>query len=215
MKSRIVSFFLLSSLLALFFVSPALSANPSTIGEKMMSAKLFGGKVVLGTIDQIVEKTITVIQIGNDRTDLITTEITKFRKDGRVVNLTGLKVGDRIVASGGLDTDGSFLVNTLVAKTKVLKQIERRSLYGVVEELSEKSFTVKHPSTGKVYEIQVGSQTLFRLNGKKMSFGSLKKGQRVVAMVIIDQAEATGRLILVLPEKTVNPAKEATPAATP
>lgn len=204
--SRIVSNFLILSLV--------LGSTIQAVGLAGFRGTLFGGKALVGIVSQIVEKTITVEQKGATQVEVTTTEVTKFRKGGRKVNLGDLKLGDKLVATGAVSPDGTFLAKSVVVKGKILREFKRKALYGLVEQISKDSFTLRHPNQKILNEVSVNNQTVFRDRGKKIDFGKVGTGQRLVAMVVEEDLGILGaRLVVLLPHPAGSAESQASPSA--
>lgn len=176
------------------------ATKPATKKIKEFKAKLFGGKALLGVVTQIVEKEINLTTKDGLAVTVTTTEVTKFLKGGKRVNLADLKVGDLIVAVGAPDPEGLFLAKTVVARPKPIKVPKKQALWGVVQEVAENSFTLSHPIKDTLEEILVTDKTVFREGKKKSSFAQLTPERKVAVLAIIeDSGEKTARLVALLP----------------
>lgn len=168
---------------------------------RQFNGLLFAGKVLIGTVSQNADKIITVTQKNGTDADIITTEVTKFIKGGRKVGLSGIVVGDSLVAVGASSVDGTFLAKTIVAKSKVLKELKKVPFYGLVNEVGSKSFTLKNKNDGAVTEILVNNQTVIKRLGKKVLLNTMASGQTAVAITIMENnGTYTGKMVQLLDE---------------
>lgn len=213
--------FLISLFLILSFPGLALAASPKDIPTgnginpdearmvKPLIGRLFGGKVFIGNVVSVVNKTITATQADGTSADVVTTEVTKYLKAGRAVNLNGLVPGDQIFALGATASDGTFIAKSVVAKAKVLKTLKKSSYLGTVTGVSDSSFTLKSLVKGEVVEITVNSQTQLKQNGKRIALATLAAGVRVVVIALKeDDGSLTGQMVVVLPTKSAGAATQ-------
>lgn len=172
---------------------------------RQYSGALFAGKVVIGTVTQIDNKVITVTQKDGLEADITTTEVTKFVKGGRKINLTGVVVGDTVVAQGASSVDGTFLAKSIVAKSKVLKELKKVPFYGTIGEVTATSFTIKYGAKEALAEILVNNQTIIRRLGKKVALKTLLPGQRVVVVALVENDGIfTGKMVQLLGGSSAN-----------
>lgn len=173
---------------------------------KPLVGRLFGGKVLVGTVVSVANKIITVNQADGNSVDVVTTEVTKYLKGGRAVNLNGLVTGDQIFALGATASDETFIAKSVVAKAKVLKNLKKSSYIGNVTQVGDSSFTIKSLAKGDVVEIMVNSQTQLKQNGKKVALTTLAAGMRVVAIALKeDDGTLTGEMVVLLPKTPAEP----------
>lgn len=205
-KLLLSSLIILTGVLVLPVASFAQEAGPTDVlpaktvkTPRQFSGNLFGGKVLIGTVSQVADKIITVTQKDGTEADIITTEVTKFIKGGRKVNLSGVTVGDSVVALGASSVDGTFLAKTVVAKSKVLKELKKIPFYGVVNEVGTKSFTLKGAASDTVTEVLVNAQTVIKRLNKKMALNTMAPGQRAVVITLMeDDGTYTGKMVVLL-----------------
>jgi len=205
------------ALLVVPFVSKAQTAEPVVAEElaptgsvlpaktlkvaRQFNGALFGGKVLIGTVRQVADKVITVTQKDGTEADITTTEVTKFSKGGRKVNLAGLSVGDTVFALGASSTDGTFLAKAVVAKSKVLKELKKVPFYGTVGEVGVKSFTLSNQAKDETVEVIVNSTTVIKQAGKKVVLSAIIPGTRAVVIALKeDNGTYTGKMVQLLPE---------------
>lgn len=233
-KKMFASVFAFSALLVLAVSALAQTADPATSNTatgEVLPAKtkavvkaarpftgvLFGNKVLIGTVTLVSGKVITVTQRDGTEADITTTEVTKFVKGGRKINLSGISVGDTVYAVGASSTDGTFLAKSVVAKSRVLKELKKVPFYGSVTEVGTKSFTLVSKSKGQTVEILVNSTTVIKQTGKKVALSSITPGARVVVIALVeDNGTYTGKMVVVLPQVPVGKAEgtESTPSVT-
>lgn len=178
---------------------------------------LFANKVLIGTVTQVSGKVITVTQEGGAEADITTTEVTKFVKGGRKINLSGMSVGDTLYAVGASSTDGTFLAERVVARSKVLKQLKKVPFYGQVTQVGAKSFTLVSKSRGETVEVLVNATTVIKQTGKKVALSAVTPGARVVVIALSeDDGTYTGKMVQILPQVPVGKAEgtESTPSVT-
>lgn len=208
MKNLFAAFLLIFSLsAAALAVSP--NVNPSATAEtkspklaRPFLGQLFGAKVLVGTMTGVADKIITVTQKDGASADITTTEVTKYLKGGRAVSLSSLVNGDQIFALGATSIDGTFIAKSIVAKSKILKDLKKFPYFGSVSQVANSSFTVKNLMTGDEVEIMVNGQTLIKQNGKKILLTALAAGQRVVVIALKeDDGSLIGQMVVVLPTK--------------
>lgn len=206
--------FLTSLFLILSFPGLVLAASPKeTLTEngvnpaeartvKPLVGRLFGGKVLIGSVVSVANKTITVTQADGNNLEILATEITKYSKGGRKINLNSLATGDQLFALGATSTDGTFIARSIVAKSKILKELKKTPYFGAVAEVSTSTFTVKDLVKGGVVEIVVNNQTQIKQGAKKIALANLQPGARVVVIALNeDDGTLTGKMVVVLPTK--------------
>lgn len=192
-------------LLILSFPAAALAVSPTATPSSMVRpflGQLFGSRVLIGTIASVADKIITVTQKDGTSADVVTTEVTKYLKGGRAVNLNSLISGDQIFALGATSVDGTFIAKSVVAKSKILKNLKKIPYFGSVAQVSDASFTIKNIITGDVVEITVNAQTQIKQNGKKILLTNLVADQRVVVIALKeDNGDLIGQMVVALPTK--------------
>lgn len=182
---------------------------------RQFSGNLFAGQILIGTVSQVADKIITVTQKNGTEADIITTEVTKFNKGGRKINLSGVAVGDSVVALGASSIDGTFLSKAIVAKSKVLKELKKVPFFGVVNEVGTKSFTLKNTATNTVTEVLINSQTTIKALNKKAALSTLVPGQRAVIVALVeDDGTYTGKMVVLLND-ALGTSKSNVPENTP
>ncbi|MCL5004035.1 MAG: DUF5666 domain-containing protein [Patescibacteria group bacterium] len=192
--------------------NPAVTSTPPVSTSEQKTVNLFAGKVLLGDLQSISGKVLVVNTDDGAAVSVTATEVTKFYRGGRLAYLSQLTVGDRVAIAGAAATDGTFLAREVVAKSKVLKIINKVALMGVVNQISATSFTIS--SNNQTYEINFNSQTAFEQNGRKVTSAQLLSGATVAAVAIKeDTGVLTGRLVAIMPQTAATP--QATPAAKP
>ena len=168
---------------------------------RAFSGTLFGGKVVIGAVKQVADKIVTVTQRDGTEADVTTTEVTKFTKGGRKVTLSGLAVGDTVYALGASSIDGTFLAKSIIARSKVLKELKKVPFYGVIDEVGAKSFTLTNQTKSETVEITVNSTTVIKQTGKKITLSAVTSGTRAVVIALKeDSGTYTGKMVQLLPE---------------
>ena len=205
-KLLLTSLIVLAGVLMLPVVSLAQATDPTDVlpaktvkTARQFSGNLFAGKVLIGTVSQVADKIITVTQKSGAEADIITTEVTKFIKGGRKVNLSGVAVGDSVVALGASSIDGTFLAKTVVAKSKVLKELKKVPFHGIINEVGAKSFTLKSAPSDTITEVLVNTQTVIKRLNKKVALSTMAPGQRAVVITLMeDNGTYTGKMVVLL-----------------
>ncbi len=205
-KLLLTSLIVLAGVLVMPVISLAQSADPTNVlpaktvkTARQFSGNLFAGQVLIGTVSQVADKIITVTQKNGTEADIITTEVTKFNKGGRKINLISIAVGDSVVALGASSIDGTFLAKAIVARSKVLKELKKVPFYGVVNEVGAKSFTLRSLANDTVTEILVNTQTVIKRLNKKVALSTMVPGQRAVVISLMeDDGTYTGKMVVLL-----------------
>lgn len=182
-------------------VSPSESAEKAKMIRELINKSTSKNekKIINGVIQNIVKETIFVNTKDDSDIEIIINEETKlsFLSWGKKKNiiLKDLKVGQRIIAWGELNTVGTekpiktFTVQKMLVKT--LPQI----LVGTVKKIDPKNYILTVESTDKKeYTIEVEIETVIKkINEEKINligFSKIKEGDKIITQSVISITNA-------------------------
>lgn len=228
MKRLVIS--LLASLLVFWFwVLPTLAQEGTTPGETVRDRvrervellarrpRAYVGEIV-DLPDSIIEIETRSGQMRQAKTDEETVFIQVKAGVSSNITFEDLAVADWVIAMGYLG-DNNVLEARRVITTGTSPLIERRAVYGVVEEADDGTFTIKHPKTGETWIVETSATT--RVTSKEdteiveADVEDIGVGDRIIAAGTPSEEEDTieARLVHIIPGLAEGLAP--TPTATP
>ncbi len=176
---------------------------------------------VLGEITAISSTTITIQTKEGSTKTIFTDDTTKFFQIGKggkkKINLSNLKVGDRIAAVGIANDEDSGLAKFVVKLTK--PENKRHSFFGKVKSISGNTLTLVHQihADRPAVTVNVTTNTKTKVKGKESgSLSDVSVDDRVaVSGTVDDKGVITAKKLFVIPGKAIGQkTKEATKSAT-
>lgn len=152
---------------------------------------------VMGTIESIAADKIVIKDADGKSTAVKVTSETQFRKDREAAKIDDFKVGDRVMAAGKPDTDGTFAARFIAGgqmrggpggmaggppsrEDMVRMGLGTRFIAGEVKKIDETKLTILRPD-GETQVIEADENTSFRNDkNESVTMADIKVGDHVM-----------------------------------